>query len=376
MRHVRLLATFLILAMCPAVRAQPVYTIIDLGLAPGGSGSQGLGVAPGGGFATGRTLLSSSHVAFSWTSAGGRTDLPNLASPSRPFGIGNGVNDAGVVVGTGATSFTGASPLPLIWQGGTVTQLPLPAGQTLGRAQAINATNVAVGSVNGGSAQRGAIFTAGGSSVITETTPGGSFLVSAFGINNAGRVVGSGIDPLNAARNVGFVLDTATSTAFEVPALPGFNGALNFGVSNAGHVTGSSMLNQGSGLPFVWSDAGGTVAIPLPAGTSQGSGRAVNALGMVVGTASSAFAIPFLYDGTTTHRLGDLIPAGSGWDLLTNTSSSALGISDTGVIVGTGVFNGVPHAYAMVPVPEPSALALAAAAATGLGVRRWRRRQK
>jgi hypothetical protein len=33
-----------------------------------------------------------------------------------------------------------------------------------------------------------------------------------------------------------------------------------------------------------------------------------------------------------------------------NTSSSALGISDAGVIVGTGVFNGQTHAYAMVPV--------------------------
>ena len=33
-----------------------------------------------------------------------------------------------------------------------------------------------------------------------------------------------------------------------------------------------------------------------------------------------------------------------------NTSSSALGISDDGVIVGTGVHNGDTHAYAMVPV--------------------------
>lgn len=42
--------------------------------------------------------------------------------------------------------------------------------------------------------------------------------------------------------------------AFEVGALPGMNGALAFGVSNTGYVVGSSMLNQGSGLPFIWSD--------------------------------------------------------------------------------------------------------------------------
>jgi hypothetical protein len=70
----------------------------------------------------------------------------------------------------------------------------------------------------------------------------------------------------------------------------------------------------------------------------------------VVGTASSAFAIPFVYDGAATYRLADLIPAGTGWDLSMNTSSSALGISDNGIIVGTGVFNGATHGYAMLPL--------------------------
>ena len=143
--------------------------------------------------------------------------------------------------------------------------------------------------------------------------------------------------------------------AFEVGALPGLNGALAFGVSNTGYVVGSSMLNQGSGLPFIWSDQGGMVAIPLATGTSQGSARAVNSAGWVVGNDSSAFSIPFLYDGTNTYRLADLIPPNSGWDLSMNTSSSADGISEDGVIVGTGVHNGETHAYAMVPVaPSPT----------------------
>jgi uncharacterized membrane protein len=131
------------------------------------------------------------------------------------------------------------------------------------------------------------------------------------------------------------------------------------------------MLNQGSGLPFIWTSGGGTVAVPLAAGTSQGSARGVNSNGWVVGTDSSAFAIPFLYDGTQTYRLQDLIPAGTGWDLSTNTSSSALGISEDGIIVGTGVFNGQVRAYAMVPIPEPGALgALSASAALLLRRRR------
>jgi hypothetical protein len=154
--------------------------------------------------------------------------------------------------------------------------------------------------------------------------------------------------------------------------VPGFNGALAFAVSNTGDVVGSSMLNQGSGLPFIWSDKGGIMAIPLATGT-QGSGRAVNSAGWVVGNDSSAFSIPFLYDGMATYRLADLIPPNSGWDLSMNTSSSALGISEDGVIVGTGVHNGETHAYAMVPTlptptptpsPTPSPTATATVTAT------------
>lgn len=331
--------------------AQPQYTIIDMGVLPGDANSQAFRISDNG-TATGRSLPSSGSTrAFSWTQAGGMVGLPNLAG--RNFGVGNGVNNAGTIVGTGSSTVFGSSPLPLIWSGGVVAQLPLPAGQTLGRANGINNLGTAVGSVNGGSLERGVIYSggAGGSaSVITQTTGTGQFLITAFAINDAGRVVGFGGDPNNAAANVGYVLDTATGTAFSVGGLSGLNGAICFGVSQAGHVVGSSMLNQGPGLPFIYTDAGGMVAIPLPAGTSQGSARGVNSQGWAVGTASSAFAIPFLYDGTATYRLADLLPAGSGWDLSTNTSSSAVGISESGVIVGTGVLGGAVRGYAMVPV--------------------------
>ena len=160
-------------------------------------------------------------------------------------------------------------------------------------------------------------------------------------------------------------MTSVRTMAFEVGALPGFNGALAFGVSNTGYVVGSSMLNQGSGLPFIWSDQGGMVAIPLATGTSEGSARAVNSAGWVVGNDSSAFSIPFLYDGTNTYRLADLIPPNSGWDLSMNTSSSADGISEDSVIVGTGVHNGETHAYAMVPVaPSPTPTPTATPTAT------------
>lgn len=330
----------------------PQYQIFDIGVVQvGDTASQGFGVSTAG-VAVGRSVRTGGAQALTWTQASGISGLPNLAG--RSFCVSNSSNNTGSVVGTCAQSLFGTSRLPVIWQNGVVSQLPLPSGETLGDANDVNATGVAVGSINGGSLQRGVIYSGGSATVITQTTSGGSFFVTAFGVNDSGLVVGMGIDPSNAARNVGMVLNTGSGTATEVGALPGFNGALAFGVGNTGYVVGSSMLNQGSGLPFIWSQAGGMVAIPLPTGTTQGSARAVNSAGWAVGTASSAFAIPFLYDGSTTYRLADLIPAGTGWDLSTNTSSSALGISDSNIIVGTGVLNGQVHAYAMVPITNAS----------------------
>lgn len=349
------------------VSGPPQYQIFDIGVVQmSDSASQGFGSSTGG-VGVGRSIRTGAAQAFSWTQSGGIVGLPNLSG--RSFCVSNGANDGGIVAGTCASTLFGSSRLPVIWQNGVVSQLPLPAGETLGDANDVNASGVAVGSINAGSLQRGVIYSSGTATVITQTTPGGSFFITAFGINDSGRVVGQGIDPNNAARNVGIVFDIGSSSAFEIPALSGMNGALAFGVSNNGHVVGASMLNQGSGLPFIWSQAGGTVAIPLATGTSQGTARAVNSAGWVVGNDSSAFSIPFLYDGTSTYRLADLIPAGTGWDLSMNTSSSALGISDNNIIVGTGVLNGAVHAYAMVPVVTNVSLSGRVLTAGGAGIR-------
>ena len=336
--------------------AVPQYQIYDIGVVQmSQDASQGFGVSTAG-IAVGRSVQgTSASQAFTWTQGGGLVGLPNLAG--RNHAVSNDANDSGIVVGTAATTLVGSNRLPVIWQSGAVSQLPLPAGETIGDANGVNASGVAVGSVDGGSFQQAVIYNGGSATVITQTTPTGCFFVTAFGINDSGRIVGSGIDPNNAARNVGMVYDMGNPAAFEVGALPGANGALAFGVGNGGHVVGSSMMNQGSGMPFIWSNAGGIVAIPLATGTSSGIARAVNSAGWVVGIDSSAFSIPFLYDGTTTYRIADLLPAGSGWDLDMNTSSSALGISDNNVIVGTGLRGTVIHAYAMVPVtstPTPT----------------------
>ena len=110
-------------------------------------------------------------------------------------------------------------------------------------------------------------------------------------------------------------------------------------------------------MPFIWSDATGMSAIPFLTGTTTGSARGINSAGWVVGNMSSATSIPFLYDGASTFALDDLIPAGSGWDLVSGTSNAALGIGNNGVITGRGLLNGQITGFAMLPVPEPTAIA-------------------
>ncbi|MFI4870625.1 MAG: hypothetical protein ACIARQ_02340 [Phycisphaerales bacterium JB061] len=350
--------------------AQPEYIIIDLGVVdPGDAFSQGVGISPSG-VAVGRSL-GASNAGFTWTLSGGLVQLDNL--PGRTFHQANGANSAGQAVGTATTTVFGSAPLPVIWNGTTSSQLALPAGEGAGRAWDINNNGVAVGSVGGGVTQFASYWDTNGHNTITATTAGGAYMVEAYDINDAGQIVGHGIDPNNLARNVALMYDLTTGVLEEVPALAGDNGGIAFGLSESGVVTGSSSFNQSGGLAFAWDTTNdGLTEIPLPPAASSASGRGANSNGWVVGNAGGQFAVPWLFDGTDTYSIQELIDPNSGWDLAMNTSSSALGISEDGTIVGTGLINGQTHAYAAVLVPAPASATLLA---TG-GLFAARRRRK
>ena len=183
-------ALLCLVAITPAVATTPQYQIYDIGVIDtGDTASQGFGVSHAG-VAVGRSIGTAGSQAFTWTVKGGIIGLPNLAG--RSFAVSNSANDSGIVVGTAATTLFGSDRLPVIWQNGAVSQLPLPAGETLGDANSVNASTVAVGSVDAGSLQRGAIYSGGTGTIITQTTTNGSYFLTAFGINDSGPRRGPG----------------------------------------------------------------------------------------------------------------------------------------------------------------------------------------
>ncbi len=103
----------------------PQYQIVDIGIVQAGdTASQGFGVSTGG-TGVGRSVRTGGAQAFIWTSGGGIVGLPNLAG--RAFCVSNGANNTGQVAGTCASTLFGTARLPVIWQNGVISPLPLPA---------------------------------------------------------------------------------------------------------------------------------------------------------------------------------------------------------------------------------------------------------
>src|SRR5262245_1881765 len=115
-RRIATLCTGLVALTAASVAvAQPQYTIVNLGTVNAAdSFVQGVGISPGG-VAFGRSIGSVTR-AFSWTQGGGIVGLGTIAG--RNFYVANGANDNGVVVGNGATTLSGSSALPIIWNNG------------------------------------------------------------------------------------------------------------------------------------------------------------------------------------------------------------------------------------------------------------------
>lgn len=257
-------------------------------------------------------------------------------------GVAHDVNNAGVVVGI---SSNGTVSRATMWTGGVAADLGTIAGTptATGRAWAINQNGATAGLSTNSAGTSQATLWNGGITNLTSLGDGTRFS-QAFGLNDANVVVGSS----STGQTVGQLIGTSSTTS----------------ITRA----------------FVWQGAAISELSPLNLYTPTNTGATtnyhsvamdVNNAGLVVGNSqrvAGSAAVATLWRNGVPIDLNTLIPAGSGWNLL-----SAEGINDAGDIVGFGSFGGSNRAF-LLTVPEPTSIASIAVAMVAAGLYQRRRR--
>lgn len=310
----------LLVSLAAVLQADAIYSVTDLGAAGGSStvafGINSSGIAVG----WGETAAGDMN-AFSFGSS--MQNLAGLAGGTDTYAYG--INSSGTTVGI---SYVNGQAHGEMWNGTTSTDLG--AGMV---ATGINDP----GAVIGGNGH--AFLLVNGVYRDLGTLPGGNWS-TAYGINNAGTVVGTG--NLGNGMFRGFIWTAATGMV-ELGTFGGNNSYAN-GINSSGEVVGEASLANGYDDAFLAVGAVMTDLGTLGGGNSYAYG--INDSGTVVGYSSLADgdSHAFIYINGVMLDLNSLIPSGSGWDLL-----EAYGINSAGEIVGEGTFDGQSHAFVLNP---------------------------
>lgn len=222
--------------------------------------------------------------------------------PGYPSAWANAINDNGTIAGIAYTNSTEGGPRrPVAWENGVVRDLG-----TLGGSQGV-----------------------------------------AWGINNAGQIVGSAATEGNAGEHA-FLWEDGEMRDLGSPE-SGWTLAL--ALNDVGQVVGRSYSTRHA---FLWDEVNGMQDLGLLPGREWSEAADVNNSGTIVGsswTVTGGRAV--VWQDGYIFDLNLLIPADSGWSLY-----GANGINQDGLIVGSGGYNGQAHAFLLTPIPEPTTLAL------------------
>jgi len=347
-------STCFLLIFAAVAAANPIYTVADLG---------GLGAGPASGYA-----LNSSGTVAGWALNGAGyqqafVSTPNglsaLSSPNSDS-YGYGINNAGTVVGT---TYVNGTVHGTVWSGTGATDLGANS-----YAMAINNSGEVVGG-------NGEAFRVVNGQLQSLGNPQGVNWSAAYGINDAGTVVGDGQLANGTFRGI---IWSPGGSMILLGTLGGSSSQAT-DINDGGEVVGFASVASGYQHAFSMLDAMMIDLGTLGGGNSYAYG--VNDSGEVVGYSYLANGAQnaFLYDDGTMLDLNALIPANSGWDLL-----EAYGINDSGQITGEGLYDGQLSAFLLTDppagpfgiaaVPEPGQLLIAGAALALIAMVRPRRR--
>lgn len=305
----------LLVFFCVTVVSATEYQIVDLGVV-----GTGFGVSSNGNV-TGYWYRSNDYV-FLWQ---------NGIASNLGLGMGNGVNDAGQVVGQ---SIFSSAIRGTLWQNGQSSVLDMPTGCTNSTANSINNGGSIVGASWGATqANEHATLWQNGVAQDLGTLPGGTSS-KAVTITDAGQILGSSDDHTVIWQN-GVIQDLGVGTA----------NAIN----DNGVIVGASYTSNGT-IASIWQD-GAVQLLDAPVGCRLSSAIGIDKSGLVAG----------FYQDTVTHRMRACF-----WEdgVLQNlpmiagcTESDACDMNASGQIVGSCAYaSDGRHAVMWTPVPESSSI--------------------
>lgn len=361
-------ATFITSEACSqSIPAQ--YTMTVIGVLGGDAKGQsyGYGVSPDGQVTGNATTATGSKRAFRYKD-GVMTDLGALGTDNRIDGlwnsVGRSINVKGQVAGYAGSHNNSSIEHAVLYSDdyGYLRDLgSLGNFQSFGSG--INANGVVTGYTsydippyhyglvrafvyrNGTMTQIGAIY--------------GNGLSYGYAINDSDQITGtsqiawgpSGNIPLHAfLYSNGKMIDLGTL---------GGSKSVGYAINAGGQITGQSLI-AGDGTQHAFLYSGGAMTDLGTLGGAFSEGRGINSSGNVVGVATDAAGVvrPFLYRNGVMTNLNDLLPAGTGWNLI-----EANGINDAGQIVGTvrHAVEGWPRAVLLNPAGPAGSVKLSTA---------------
>jgi len=220
--------------------------------------------------------------AYSWTQSGGLHDLGTFAGGGNSFATG--INSKGAIVGYGDQPTAGGVPHAFLWTSALGFQDLGTFGGQVSAANAINSSGQVVGSADGIGNYSTAFLWTSATGLQSLGTEPGDYGSQANAINDSGVVAGS--SGTGAAWH-GFRWDLAHG----MQDLGTLGGTFTFayGINNAGQIVGSSMPtgNIGPAHAFIWDSVNGirdlNNLIAPGTGWDLTQANAINASGQIAG---------------------------------------------------------------------------------------------